>query len=303
MDFVTFSVIFFSIILAIDILYSRKERIITFKNAIIWSFIWIFTSIVFIILAAESFKINDLYTLMAIYLTEKIFSINNLSIFLLIFSIAKINIRQKLKILSFGLYLSMLFRIALIFLGVILVNTFLNLSYLIISVVLVLFGYSMINEKTTFINKCLSIISKFKKSLPQNDNQRLPIIYLSTSHIAILSILLGIVNFIFSLDNTFSILVITSDLLSLITVTLLAVIGLKPLYFLLEDATNRIEKLRIFLGIYMFYLAFESLLKVFKIEIPSNITIFILLTLISTPIILHFSEKFTPSHYRKKKIK
>lgn len=301
MDFVTLSIIFFSIAIAIDILYSKKDRIITFKKAFVWSFIWIFVSIIFIIVAHE-LKVNDFFTLMAIYLTEKILSINNLSIFLLIFSLTKINIREKLKVLTFGIYISIILRIMLIFIGTLLVNTFLNISYLLISILLLFFGYSMIKEKNEFLNRFLYLIEIFGKNISKEVTQKFPMFHLSFSKLITLIFLIGIVNFIFSLDNAFSVLVISSDFISLLVTTLLAVIGLKPLYFLLENVAKKVEKLKLFLGIYMFYLAFESFLKVFGIEIPNSITICVLLTLISIPIILHFSKDFTPSHKRKEKI-
>jgi len=303
MDFVTFSVIFFSILFAIDILYSKKSRIISFNYALIWSAVWIIISLIFIFIAFEVFKVGSIETLLSAYLTEKILSINNLAAFLLIFSIAKINVREKSKALSFGIYLSILGRILLIIFGIYLIETLAHFSSLLIAIILLISSFLMIKEKEIPLDKLLIKLHKFfTKNKINSENEKFS--YLkrgSQKEIIIFALIsVGIANIIFAFDSIFAILAITSNFLILVTTNILAVLGLRPLYFLLENAVNKLSNLKFFLGFYLLYLAIVSILEFFYIQIPDLISLIVLL---SSIILALLSEELLPSLNRKIKIK
>jgi len=303
MDFVTFSVIFFSILFAIDILYSKKSRIISFNYALIWSAVWIIISLIFIFIAFEVFKVGSIETLLSAYLTEKILSINNLAAFLLIFSIAKINIREKSKALSFGIYLSVLGRILLIIFGVYLIETLAHFSNLLIAIILFISSFLMVKEKEIPLDKLLIKLHKFfTKNKINSENEKLLYLKKGTQKEIIIFALIsiGIANVIFAFDSIFAILAITSNFLILVTTNILAVLGLRPLYFLLENAVNKLSNLKFFLGFYLLYLAIASLLEFFYIQIPDLISLIVLL---SSIILALLSEEFLPGLNRKVKVK
>lgn len=303
MDFVTFSVIFFSLLFAIDILYSKKSRIISFNYALIWSAVWIIISLIFIFTAFEVFKVGSIETLLSAYLTEKILSVNNLAAFLLIFSIAKINVREKSKALSFGIYLSILGRIFLIIFGIYLIETLAHFSNLLIAIILFISSFLMIKEKEIPLDRLLIKLHKFfTKNKINSENGKLLYSKKGTQKEIIIFTLIsiGIANVIFAFDSIFAILAITSNFLILVTTNILAVLGLRPLYFLLENAVNKLSNLKFFLGFYLLYLAIASLLEFFYIQIPDLISLIVLL---SSIILALLSEEFLPSLNRKVKIK
>src|SRR5881394_1454823 len=164
---------FILVMLAIDLgVFNRKPHEITTRNAAVWSAVWItlafvFAGLLFGPLGWELFgaaRHQRGLEFVTGYLIELSLSVDNLFVFILIFSYFKVPGRYQHRVLFWGLLGALVFRLTMIFLGATLIHNFHWILY-VFGAFLVYTGLSMFREEDKEIrpekNPVVRLVTRF----------------------------------------------------------------------------------------------------------------------------------------------
>ena len=282
---------FVILILAIDLgVFHRKSHEVKVKEALIWSAVWISLALIFnygiyILMGKE--KALEFLTG---YLIEKSLSVDNLFVFIMLFSFFKVDPKYQHKVLFWGILGALIMRGLFIFAGVALINKFHWIIY-IFGAFLILTGIKMLIHKEGEIAPDKNpLVRLFKKFFPVTDQMHEGKFFVkinSKTFATPLFIVLLVVEFtdlIFAVDSIPAILAISNDTFIIFTSNVFAILGLRALYFALSGITKYFHYLKyglsailVFVGVKMIIAGFYkipiaySLLTIFGILVVSII--------------------------------
>ena len=257
----------------------RRGRI-TLKASLIWSGVWIATALLFnlfIYLYLENGHQKALEFLTG-YIIEKSLSVDNLFVFLMIFSVMDIKPENQPHILKWGILSAIVFRIIFIFAGVALINLFHPIIY-VFAIILLLAAYKMAfggEQKIDVENNWLIKFSKKhfklntdyegKKFFIKVDKR----IYITTTFLTLL--LIESSDIVFAVDSIPAIIAITNDTFIIISSNIFAILGLRALYFALAGLVDLFVYLKYGVAIILFYVGIKMLISEFY-KIPTEISL------------------------------
>jgi len=246
----------FGIVLAAALIFdlglvSKKNKTITIKAALWQTLFWVLLAIgFFVFLLMEETQQTALQYLSA-YLMEWSLSIDNIFVFVLIFTSFKVKEQFYSRVLLVGVLMAIVFRIIFITVGVELVERF-NWILYIFGVFLLITGYKMFveeeekefkpeeNKVYKFLNKILPLTSEDgngKYIIRTNGKKQYTVLF-------VVVIMLATIDLVFALDSIPAVMGISQDRLVIYTSNIFAVLGLRSLFFLLRGAVNQFEYLQ-----------------------------------------------------------
>ena len=271
------------------------------KRAIVWTIFWVSSSFIFNVLIyfywdtwfPESTLTNWDAALAYFtgYIIEKSLSIDNLFVFLYIFTFFKIKSHAQRKILNYGILGVIILRGIFIVIGVNMIREFEWVLY-IFGLILIYTGYTMAFGKEKEIHPEKNVLLKmFKKIMPlktefdgekffTKENGKL----FATPMVVIL-IIVESTDLVFAIDSMPAIFAITTDPFIIMTSNLMAVIGLRSLYFVLEKIQSAFIYVKYGVGIVLAFVGLKMLLGYFDEHIDTLISLYIILTILSTSVI------------------
>jgi len=275
----------------------RRGRI-TLKASLIWSGVWIATALLFnlfIYLYLENGHQKALEFLTG-YIIEKSLSVDNLFVFLMIFSVMDIKPENQPHILKWGILSAIVFRIIFIFAGVALINLFHPIIY-VFAIILLLAAYKMAfggEQKIDVENNWLIKFSKKhfklntdyegKKFFIKVDKR----IYITTTFLTLL--LIESSDIVFAVDSITAIIAITNDTFIIISSNIFAILGLRALYFALSGLVDLFVYLKFGVSIILFYVGIKMLISEFY-KIPTEISLMVILIFLGGSIVLSLIKK------------
>ncbi len=275
----------------------RRGRI-TLKASLIWSGVWIATALLFnlfIYLYLENGHQKALEFLTG-YIIEKSLSVDNLFVFLMIFSVMDIKPENQPHILKWGILSAIVFRIIFIFAGVALINLFHPIIY-VFAIILLLAAYKMAfggEQKIDVENNWLIKFSKKhfklntayegKKFFIKVDKR----IYITTTFLTLL--LIESSDIVFAVDSIPAIIAITNDTFIIISSNIFAILGLRALYFALAGLVDLFVYLKYGVAIILFYVGIKMLISEFY-KIPTEISLFVILFFLGGSIVLSLIKR------------
>jgi tellurite resistance protein TerC len=272
----------------------RQEQKQTFRRALIWTILWIslagiFAGIVFVTLGSHKALL-----FVTGYVIEKSLSVDNMFVFLLIFSSLAIPHVYQHKVLMAGILSAIAMRIALILAGVSLLESFHWMVY-IFGGLLLFTGIRMLvqkKEKKIEIEKnvAVRIMKRFiPVSLEIHGNRFLSrkngIIYATPMLVAL--VIVEMTDLVFALDSIPAILAITIDPFIVITSNIFAILGLRSLYFLLAGMMEKFYYLKPGLALVLFFIGIKMVASEFY-KIPIMISLVVIFGILAIAMILSF---------------
>ena len=270
-------VFFFAVVLIalfIDIgIVNRKSHAPTRKETIVWSIVWVSLALLFNAFiywfvnsvygaGAAATKAKEFFTG---YLVEMSLSIDNLFVFLLIFTYFKVPEKYRHRVLFWGIFMALVMRMVMIFAGVELVQSFHWLLY-IFGAFLIYTGIKMFGEDEAFEPEESAIvrlttrfirISKHyekEKFFVHVDGKRTGTLLL------LVLIVINVADLVFAVDSIPAILGITTDRFVVYTSNIFAILGLRTFFFLLADLADRFHYLKIGLAFILTFIGVKMLL-------------------------------------------
>ncbi|MCX6202921.1 MAG: TerC/Alx family metal homeostasis membrane protein [Bacteroidetes bacterium] len=246
---------------------SKKDAIITIKQALRQTFFWVLLALAFWVFmwVEEGQKIGFEY--LSGYLMEWSLSIDNIFVFILIFNAFKVKEKHIPRVLLIGILAAILFRVVFITVGVALVAQFSWVLY-IFGAFLLYTGYQMFvaGEDDSFDPHESKVYLFLKKILPigntdgdgkfvVRDHNNKP---LYTS-LFVVVVLLAAIDIVFALDSIPAVMGISRSSLVIYTSNIFAILGLRSLFFLLRGAVNQFEHLQQGIAIVLIFIGIKML--------------------------------------------
>ena len=254
--------------------FNKKTHIISFKEATIWSIIWIslsmvFSGVVYYIFnqdaGGHALAIEKFTQFQAAYWIEKALSVDNLFVFILVFSFFKVPRELHHKVLFYGIIGALIMRAVFIFAGVEIINlTYLPAFELFgksvqINVVMTLFGLFLVyagikswgggddDEDEDFSNTAgAKLVKKLYKVSDNYDKDKFFTVQNGIKMATPLLVVVAVIEFtdvLFAVDSIPAIFAISKDPFILYTSNIFAILGLRSLYFLLSNFIYMFSKL------------------------------------------------------------
>jgi tellurite resistance protein TerC len=277
-------------LLALDlIIFNRRPHEIKIKESLLWSAFWIALSLIFN--AGVYYFLGREYALQFFtgYLIEKSLSVDNLFVFLLIFSYFKVPPQYQHKVLFWGIIGALVMRGALIVVGVSLIRQFHWILYL-FGLFLVFTGLKMAFQKGNEEihperNIVLRFFRRFFKVTPGYHNEKFFVKteggYFATLLLVVL-IVIETTDLIFATDSIPAVFAISQDPFIVFTSNVFAILGLRSLYFALAGLMDLFYYLRIGLSIVLSFIGVKMLLMdVFPVHISIALGVVALVLTIS----------------------
>jgi tellurite resistance protein TerC len=246
---------------------SKKNSVISIAQALRQTFLWVLLAFAFFIFMwiEEGQKLALEY--LSGYLMEWSLSIDNIFVFILIFSAFKVKEKNIPRVLLIGILTAIILRVIFITVGVALVAKFAWILY-IFGVFLLYTGYQMFiaGEESQFDPHESKVFLFLKKYLPigNTDGDGKFIIRdannkpLYTS-LFVVVVLLAVIDLVFALDSIPAVMGISRSSLVIYTSNIFAILGLRSLFFLLRGAVNQFEHLQQGIAIVLIFIGIKML--------------------------------------------
>lgn len=249
------------IFLIIDLgVFNRVPHAISAKEALKTSVCWIGLALLFNFFIWYEKGPEPAAAFLAGYLLEKLLSLDNMFVFIVIFHTFGILPRHQHRILFWGILGAIIFRLIFILLGLKLIEVFSWILY-IFGLILMYSAYKIYREKDEPINiENNSVILLAKKWLPFRENYkgRRFFLHLQGKWVAtpsfLVLVIIEVCDIIFAVDSIPAIFAITLDPFIVFTSNIFAVLGLRSLYFLLADIIPRFYYLQHAISIILGYI-------------------------------------------------
>jgi tellurite resistance protein TerC len=292
-------IVFVIALLALDLgVFHRKSHEVKIREALIWSAVWISLAFVFnygVYLYMGEEKALEFLTG---YLIEKSLSVDNLFVFIMLFSFFNVSPKYQHKVLFWGIIGALIMRAIFIFAGVAIISKFHWVIY-IFGIFLVFTGIKMLFHKDEEVAPDKNpLVRLFKKFFPVTDQMHGGKFFVkinAKTFATPLFVVLLIVEFtdlIFAVDSIPAILAISNDTFIIFTSNVFAILGLRALYFALAGITKYFHFLKYGLSAILVFVGTKMVIVDFyKIPILiSLLTIMGILT-ISVALSLIFPQK------------
>jgi len=270
-----FFLLFIGLMLALDLgVFHRKEHTISFKESLLWAMIWIGLAMLFNVIIYFWKGPEKSLEFLTGYLIELSLSVDNLFVFILIFSYFHVSSQYQHRVLFWGIIGALVLRAVFIFAGVALMEKFHWMIYL-FGGILIVSGYKMFFPKDKKIdpekNPVLLIFKRFFPVTQQSEGSRFFIRQNRKWYATPLFLVLIIVettDVIFAVDSVPAILAITTDSFIVFTSNAFAILGLRSLYFALAGIINVFIYLHFGLASILIFIGLKMVLAdVYKLPI------------------------------------
>jgi len=271
--------VFVLLMLALDLgVFHRKTHEITLKEALTWTAVWVFLALVFNAIIFYWKGRQPALEFFTGYLVEKALSVDNIFVFLMVFTYFQVPSKYQHKVLFWGIIGALIMRVIFIFAGVALIERF-HFTIYVFGALLIYTGYKMFSHNNAKIEPDKNpLIKFFKKFMPVTPDfhgdkffVRLDGKKFATPLFLVL-ILIETTDLIFAVDSIPAILAITQDEFIVYTSNVFAILGLRSLYFALAGVVHRFWLLSYGLAIVLIFVGIKMLLVDFyKIPIEYSL--------------------------------
>jgi tellurite resistance protein TerC len=293
-------IVFVLLMLALDLFVfgGRKSHRVSIKEAASWSVAWFILAMIFNALlwwylnqtvGAEVASQKSLEFLTG-YVIEKSLSVDNVFVFLMIFSAFKVAPEYQRRVLVYGVLGAIILRAIMILAGAWLVREFSWILYL-FGAFLLITGIRMLvmaeQEPDLEKNPVLRLARKY---LPVTDGfvaEKFSVVKNGVFYFTPLFLVLLMVevtDVIFAVDSIPAIFAITTDPFIVFTSNIFAILGLRALYFLLADMADRFHLLKYGLAFLLVFIGGKMLLAHW-LHIPIALSLIVIAIILLTSVL------------------
>ena len=257
--------------LAADLgIFHRRAHEIRMREALLWSGLWVALALIF---AAGLWHIQGRQAgleFVAGWLIEKSLSVDNLFVFVLIFSLWQVPREYQHRVLFWGVLGALAMRAAMIFAGVALLERFEWIIYPFGAFLLVL-AFRMLAMRDTAVPKATMLERLVRRVMPVTPDYhgprlvvRLPRhgrLRLYATPLLIVLVAVETTDLIFALDSIPAIFAVTRDPFIVYTSNIFAILGLRSLYFLVAGLVHQFSYLKPGVAIVLVFVGLKMLLS------------------------------------------
>ncbi|HVT86493.1 MAG TPA: TerC/Alx family metal homeostasis membrane protein [Chitinophagaceae bacterium] len=287
----------FGIVLLIAIVFdlgllSKKNKVISIRQALYQTFFWVLLAMAFFVFIWEEDGQVLAFQYLSGYMMEWSLSIDNIFVFILIFSSFAVKEKYYGQVLLIGILMAIIFRVIFITVGVALVNKFEWILY-IFGAFLVYTGIKMFSSKEEkefdpHQSKVYKFLNRFLPLVPHDGNGR----YIIREHkrpayttLFVVVIMLAMTDLVFAFDSIPAVMGISRDKMVIYTSNIFAVLGLRSMFFLLRGAVNKFEYLQQGIAIVLVFIGLKMLAEIFHFTVPIYVSLMVIVACLGSSII------------------
>ena len=258
--------LFILLMLALDLgVLNRKAHAVTYREAAVWSAVWVTLAMIF---AGLVFWKTDRLTgweFLTGYVIELSLSVDNLFVFLLIFSYFKVPAKYQHRVLFWGVLGALVMRMTMIGIGATLVERFHWILY-IFGAFLIYTGFKMLrqdeahanpedNPLVRFVTKLIPITRHYEgeKFFTTVNGKKMGTLLL------LVLVIVEVSDLVFAVDSIPAIFGITTNPFIVYTSNVFAILGLRSLYFLLAGVVEKFHYLKVGLAVVLMFVGVKML--------------------------------------------
>jgi tellurite resistance protein TerC len=262
-------------ILALDLfVLHRKPHAVRPKEALLWVGLYVTLAMLFCGGVYLRFGSEKALEFMAGYVIEEALSVDNLFVFLVIFSYFKVPAQYQHRVLFWGVVGALVMRAIFILLGATLIQTFHWVTY-IFGGFLVVTGIRMLVQRDQEVhperNPVLRVLKRFLPTTNDYHGTHFTVVQQGRRYatpLLLVLVLIEATDVIFAVDSIPAVFAVTTDPFIVYTSNIFAILGLRSLYFALAGMMERFHYLKVGLSLVLAFVGIKMLLAgVFKIPI------------------------------------
>lgn len=272
-------------------LSASKAHVISAKESLLLCLFWVSVASLYGLLIGYLMSYEKMFEYLTAYVIEYSLSVDNMFVFLMIFSYFGIEKRYQPKILTWGILGAVFMRLIMIFSGVAIVERFKFIMYM-FGIVLIYTSFKMYFDREEKIEPQKNIIVKFLSSfIPFDMNTQTHDFFIVKNkkiHATVIFVSLIIVestDLIFAVDSIPAVLAISTDKLIVYTSNVFAVIGLRSLYFLLAYISDHFVYLKKGVSVVLLYVGIKMLTSSYY-HISAVKSLIVVLSILASSILL-----------------
>ncbi len=236
-----------AVLLVIDLVVMRG-RSMSLRTAGIASAVWVGVALTFFVVLLLVGEGEDAQSFLAGYLVEKSLSLDNVFVFLLVFTAFALPDSERHRMLTYGIVLALVLRGLFIVVGAAALSAFGWVSF-VFAAFLIGTGWKLFRHRHDHDGE-KALVEKVRKRLPFSPR------WAALAGIAIVDIL-------FAVDSVPAILAITNDTFIVFAANAFALLGLRPLFFLVADLVDRLYYLKTALAALLIFIGAKLALAEF----------------------------------------
>ena len=273
-------------------LFGRKgQHEVSISEALKMTAVWIIVSLIFCAGIWHFENTDKAMEFLAGYLIEKSLSMDNLFVFLMLFSFFGVQRKYQHEVLFWGIFGALILRSIFIFAGAAMVQRF-EWILGIFGVFLIYTGIKMFNHQEESVDPSKNIFVKlFKKFFPVTDQMHEDKFFVKESGdrsqesggrwlatpLFVALIVIETTDVAFAVDSIPAVFSVSRDPFIVLTSNIFAILGLRALYFALAAIAQYFAYLKYGLGIILSFVGVKMLLEVlWDINIPTPISLLII---------------------------
>lgn len=285
--------IFVLVLLALDLgVFHKGNHAISVKESLIWSGIWILVGIAFnvgVFYFSGPQKGLEFFTG---YVIERSLSIDNIFVFILMFSYFSVPAKYQYKVLFWGILGALVMRGALIMVGTALIDAFHWILY-VFGAILILSAIRMALQKedAELQPERNPVVKLFRRFFPVTESYHGGSFFvrqggkLLATPLFIVLLVVETTDLVFALDSIPAIFAITTDPFIVYTSNVFAILGLRALYFALAGIMDRFHYLKLGLSIVLGFVGAKMLLEAF-IHIETWVSLVVVATVLTISVVV-----------------
>jgi len=279
--------------LALDLgVFNKRAHKIAVKEALIWSGVWITLALMFGVFVFLQFGRIQALEFLTGYVIEYSLSVDNIFVFILIFTFFSVKAQYQHKILFWGILGALMMRGIFIFTGVALINKF-HWIVILFGGFLVITGIKMLFQKeaTEVEPEKNAVVKLFRKFLPVTETLHGDSLFirqnkkLFATPLFLVLLVIESSDLIFATDSIPAILAISKDTFVVYTSNIYAILGLRSLYFAVSGIMSVFRFLKVGLAFVLAFVGFKMLASYINLEIHIILSLAIIITILLVSIL------------------
>jgi len=283
--------LFVLVMIVLDlVVFHRKAHEVSLRESLIWTGVWIGLALAFNGLVYHWFGRDRALEFLTGYVIEKALSVDNLFVFLVIFSYFAVPPALKHRVLLWGILSALVLRAVFIFAGAALLQRFHWIIY-VFGGFLVITAVKLVMQKDEEIhpekNPMLRLFKRIMPILPEYRGTNFFVVENGRRYgTALLMVLLVVetTDIIFAVDSIPAVFAVTNDPFIVYTSNIFAVLGLRALFFALAGIMDRFHYLKIGLALVLAFVGVKMLISAFY-KIPIGIALGVIAAVLAGSII------------------
>lgn len=278
------AIIFFMLFLDLGVFHKKVHKV-SIRESLIWTGVWVVLSLTFNLYIYHYVGKQAGLEFLTGYIIEKSLSIDNIFVISLIFTYFKVPPQHQHRVLFWGVFGALVFRVIFIFAGVALIQKFEWMIY-IFGAFLIFTGIKMLKEEEKTVeveaNPFIKFARKHLKITDKFEGENFTVVKNGKKYFTPLFLVLIMIestDIIFAVDSIPAILAVTSDPFIVFTSNVFAILGLRSLYFALNGLMEMFEYIGYALSGILIFVGAKMVMTPFY-HVPTTASVAIIVTLL-----------------------